>query len=269
MLGFYILIIIVILAIDYGWFISLNQKFIDRFPGYSGKYLWTLLFFPIVFQVSIILSDINVIVTIFSFTGIAESDSGNYVDKMLFRTLRNWSIICIFLYLILTFVITKCRTNVNNLLFDWNENHKKEITNQMAIIIGAGIFIPIIYSAGAIVSIYNNDWLWLEIRYQLGDEKLSELYPNMFLGYALLIGLGTLLWYFTKRKINNLSNDLGIETKNVKNDEKVDIKPEIGINSINSITQLKELKQLFDNDIISEEEFTILKKEILNNGILT
>ena len=121
---FGLIILLGILLVDYYLFIKLNSKFIDKYPQYSGKFLWTLFFFPIMFQVSIFLWEIVTILSIFSFTSLSDEAGFNYVDKMLFRTLRNWSIISIFIFGVASYFIYKCRLSLNNILFNWEERKK-------------------------------------------------------------------------------------------------------------------------------------------------
>lgn len=268
-LNLIMIIVLIVLLVDFVIFKVQNSKFIKVYPEYEGSYLWSLLFFPIVYLINIILLEVAVIFTGIIFTFMSYDLEPNS-PQILFRILRNWAFIFFFLCGGGIYLIIKSRKRLNKILFNWDndKNNENEALKKMSIIVGIGITLPFLYFMTIYLSVSNNEWLWWYLSAIFGDEPMENAAFSALIIFILNIAVGYAIWYFSKKKLNSLSEILGVSYKST-NFQTFSAKPytDNPDNSRDTIKDLRDLKQLFDEGVLTEEEFNELKKGVLVKGI--
>ena len=262
------IIYLLIALVDFGFFWKLNSKFTQTYHQYTGKYLWTLLFFPLFYFVNLIFFELAALFASFSFSVLAVQKGTDPTLMSLCNIIRNWSIVFFFLFGAGIYFVYKSRVGLNKILFNWGNNKENEALKLISIILGIGIILPSLYFISIYVNISNNQWLWWYLNANFGEGILAGAASSGFIGLFINAAIGCLIWYLAKKKLSTLSENLGIREES--HIEETFIKAPISEqndSSRSSINELKDLKQLFDDGVLSEEEFIRMKKEILNAGI--
>lgn len=189
---FIVLLPLAVVVTDILWSYSENQKFIKSYPTYSGKFLWTLIFFPIFYLVGMWYWDITLINSIFLSSGIRANS--------LTPNSYTWNVLALIIFIVATYFIGNSRKSLNKALFNWSEDKKREIRKQMANIIISGTLAPIVYAIGTYLSLRNDDM----IRLFYGD-ALNNGFFSIFVGCAFAVLISLAIWKAATSKIDRLS----------------------------------------------------------------
>ena len=218
-----------LLVIPFLTFLRTNKKFKEAFPQYEGKYLWSLLFFPIFY---IMIMGVLIMSPV--------------MLKLMYDSPRLNTIILLGIVMLAATIFIQIK--IKKLLFGWNAPSAKMIKRLMTVLVCLPPVFLTLYPA------------------ILGD--YSIFYPPVFTNTSMdllfSLILGGIVWSFANKKLNALSDILPSDVESIDLTENVDAKnstPNISLSD-----QLIEIKGLLDGGVISEEEFQILKQNIINQA---
>lgn len=246
----YIIIIIALVGALARFFFE-NHKFVKHHPEYKGKYLWSLLFFPGVYLV-VLMFEFLVILGYFII----------YMNMGIWGSLYQNLFICLVIMGCIVFWgmqrVYRTRGDLKEMLMNWEPGDEKSALRKVGSIISIGTVLPFL-------GLFLLSWAFSQVGMggykmdnDLGDEQLQILL--MFLGANVC---GTVIWLFARHKINTLKSEIAVRLFNMS--APTNQKPAEQKRS--GADKLKEAKELLDDGILSEDEFSRIKKEILREGI--
>lgn len=266
------------------WFFVLNNKFSRRYPFYRG-YLWSLLFFPTYF----------IIYTIFNSLLWVTASMANFNEM-------KTGVICFIIGLgIIVFLFINFN-KLQNVLFNWSSDTVKIGFQYFRNLILLGLLGEVVNTVYHYM-MFKHVWMsllgmfgdWIEFieffspgfQNSLGFD--SGLIGSWMTVYQVIIAL-IYLWIYNagKNKLSILNQQIlnpkasinqslqlspsipknPYYSESYPNSPTMDIKTkeEVGVKTDNA-TKLIELKQLLDDGIITQEEFSSMKQEILKEGL--
>lgn len=269
----------VFIIANFIWFFSLNNRFIYFHPNYQGK-LWGLLFFP----TYLILFSIFSVGTwsVLSFSGFINFKTG---------------IIFIITGIILTVILFQYFNKLKDCLFNWNNTSQENGLHAFTILSLIGLIFDItntIFFYQMFKYVWNTvigqllELFWFLAWFIDGlENKVSfpsdKLLPQLIQYQVVTIVVYLVFYIAGKNKLKDLSTFFTssysnsfvppvyqpIGTKVALSESSV-YKSNIFPNSdktpqLDHATKLKELKQLLEDGILTEEEFSSMKKDILKD----
>ena len=282
----YLILKLIFIVINLIWFFSLNSNFSARYTEYRGN-LWSLLFFPTYFILFTVFSSLTYFFLIF-------------IGFISFKV----GFTCCIIGVILTCLLFKFFNKLRNAIFNWDQNTLQESKNCFLIMVLIGLGVEIMNNVFLFLmtqhvwnSVLNglSDFLWFISLFVDGldsyvafpaDRIQSQLMT--YQGWICLIYF--LIFYAGYNKLSKLNN-LIYEGKNFETPPPIpasslvtqssgynsDFSSQttfqisqtqpLSISTVDNTKKLLELKQLYDDGILSEEEFTSMKRDILKEGI--
>lgn len=243
------------------WFFVINSQFSSKYPAYSGKYLWSLIFVPIYFIMWI------------AFSGIY------YFACSMYGLGPQWmGLISIALALLIGGYFFNNWLNIKRNLFNWDNTSEEQVHNKIGMIIIIGAICQFVFGIFGIITYIKkfSEWYYHNVNgYGFGDyvlirESINEFFntPSVWISSAfsliIMFAIDYWAWRAANLKISTIGKDM------INRSVEVSISPNnIVVNSTMSsqINSLKDLKKLLDDGVLSEEEFNKMKKEILKAGI--
>lgn len=215
----------------------LTNKLKENFPEYKGKILWSVIFFPLMIIVFMGVGGIGVLMEMNSPYQFKPTSFYIIIALVAFSV----SISCGYLFF-----------KEYNLLMRLNLDNIPEIKKISTIILGITAFGGIIINPMT--------------------AKDSE---EIFLSIIILLGMLSLIWYFTNKKIESFKSLLTGENSDItqsysfagvsNNDNSNE--PKQPREQESAKDKLYKLKELLDKGILTQEEFETMKKNILEKGI--
>lgn len=266
------------------WFFILNNKFSRRYPFFRG-YLWSLLFFPTYF----------ILYTIFNSLLWVTASMANFNEM-------KTGVICFLIGLGIIIFLFINFNKLQDILFNWRIDAVQIGSQYFRNIILLGLAGEIV---NTIYYFLMFKYVWMSLLGVFGD--WIEIIGWFIEGFASMVGFDSglmgswmavyqvivaiiYLWIYNsgKNKLSILNQQIlnskasrgqslqlspsrpknPYYSENYQNSSimEIEVKEEIEVKTDNTV-KLIELKQLLDDGIITQEEFTSMKQEILKEGI--
>lgn len=223
------LVAFIFVGVPFLWFRKINKRFKERYPQYEKRYLWSILFFPCFYTV------------MFSIVII-------YILIMIIDTGASPLYGCLLIGIGVLGGIIYLQKEINKSLFNWDYNRMRATHNKIGVLVCLlplfFIFFPMILGSYKYFLPYN--------------ESLN----NFLLIFYILLGI--MVWYCSGKSLKYLSLLLPTNDNHCSNTIKTQEKRKDCNISISD--KLIEIKSLFDNGILTEEEFNKLKREIIDKS---
>ncbi len=229
-----VIIGLVLLIGSFVWFYFANKKFVQTYPFYKGKFLWSLLYFPVNFMIYFLC---YIIIAYIGFRDDVVRFSGFFIPLVIFG-IGLWILI----------VNTR---SLFSKLYNWTSDSFLICTHKFRLILivaFASIMLNLIFD-------YQNKVA------EFGDFG-TGLGTSTLLTTVLIILICGAIWICGNNRLKWLNSKLSKETRS---ETTKDVKASKENQS--SFEQLKAAKQLLDEGILSDEEFQKIKMDILTKGL--
>ena len=228
-----------------------NHKFVKHHPEYKGKYLWSLLYFPGVYLIVLMLEFLVILMYAVMYMSMG-------IWGSLFQNLFIWLVIMGGIVAWSMQRVYRTRSNLREMLMEWQPGNEKSALRNVESIISIGTLVP--FLGMFLLSMAARQETMAGYAF---DNELGRLQPQILLLFLGATVCGVVIWLFARHKINTLKSEIAVRVFNMS--APTYQKPTEQKRS--GAEKLKEAKALFDDGILSEDEFSRLKKEILREGI--
>lgn len=154
--------------------------------------------------------------------------------------------------------VYRTRGDLKEMLMDWQPGDEKSALRKVGNIISIGTVLPFLGLFLLSMAAHQESMAG-----NMFDNELGAAQPQILLLFLVASACGAVIWLFGRRRINTLKSEIAVRVFNMS--APTYQKPAEQKRS--GADKLKEAKALFDDGILSEDEFTRLKKEILKEGI--
>ena len=227
------------------WFFIENKKLIRKFPSYQGKYLWTILFFPISYTLG---------TTIVAISGLAYN-----LTNLIYEGVITYSWLITIIAIGLSGYLYRQTIKLQTIIFEWKSEYYNKAKNIISIIISGGFLSTILYN------ILNGLLIYSKFHWWYSEAFMEEIITPQVIGIFFYVFVFALIYFLSLKRLKNLSKEFGhIDNYTQKNNSS---SQDDFISSSEGIKNLKELKQLLEDEIISTDEFNEMKRGILSKGI--
>lgn len=235
--GIFQIIIIIGLFIS---FFQLNKIFCNKHKEYKGKYLWTLLFFPLAYSLFGICTTL----------GFIAYEIGNLFTIEYY--MYGWLLIIV--EALLTFYVILNTKKLWNSLYNWKSENQKKCNSYINLIFGLGTLAQYLFFILYYLSILSKFSYWY-------NDLVEGQDINLMKGIIFWTIIDILIYYFAKRRIKLIPTEI-----NEINEAQLNLSSPDTKNDNSGFEKLYDLKKLLDDGIISQNEFTQMKTEILSKS---
>lgn len=251
-------------------FFFANRTLTNRYYALRGKYQWSLLYFPLLYVLVDMMLLAAVIWMCIAFNVQPLMDQSM---SMLFL----WSMIAlIYLYIVVRYIFTD-REELKDMLLYWKDGYERRAKILLTRICVVGAIAPLLYFL-TIIHIASQHGL-SSVGY-IDTHEARELLSDYLIWVAFATVMTAAVIYFGCKRIDSFGEDVNETVVSVSNSvsrsqsaptygHKTVHTPQKPVtrreNSDNSVAEnLRELRQLHEDGLISSEEYNQLKTSLLN-----